>query len=37
MFNVKGNLSNTDEFLKANIIPRTVRIEENGRIKESFP
>lgn len=37
MFSVNGNLSNTDEFLKANIIPRTVRIEENGRIKESFP
>ena len=37
MFDVKGNLSETDEFLKANIIPRTVRVEENGRIKESMP
>ena len=37
MFGVKGNLSETDEFLKANIIPRTVRVEENGRIKESMP
>lgn len=37
MFNVSGNLSNTDEFLKANIIPRTIRIEQNGRVKESFP
>lgn len=37
MFNVQGNLSTTDEFLKANIVPRTVRIETNGRIKESFP
>lgn len=37
MFNVQGNLSATEEFLKANIIPRTVRIETNGRIKESFP
>ena len=37
MFNVSGNLSNTDEFLKANIVPRTIRIEQNGRIKESFP
>ena len=37
MFDVKGNLNETDEFLKANIIPRTVRVEENGRIKESMP
>lgn len=37
MFGVKGNLSETDEFLKANIIPRTIRVEENGRIKESMP
>ena len=36
MFNVAGNLSRTSEFLKANIIPRTVRIEQNGKIKESF-
>lgn len=37
MFDVKGNLSETDEFLKANIIPRTIRIEKSGRIKESMP
>lgn len=37
MFNVKGKLSDTDEFVKANIIPRTIRIEENGKIKESMP
>ena len=37
MFNVKGNLSETEEFLKANIIPRTIRVEQNGKIKESFP
>ena len=36
MFDVKGNLSDTDEFLKANIIPKTIRIEENGKIKESM-
>ena len=24
-------------FLKANIVPRTIRVEENGRIKESMP
>lgn len=37
MFNVKSKLRDTDEFQKANIIPRTIRIEENGRIIESMP
>ena len=37
MFGIKGKLSDTDEFAKANIVPRTIRIEENGRIKESMP
>ena len=37
MFNIKGSLGNTEEFMKANIIPRTIRIQKNGRIKESFP
>ena len=37
MFNVKGKLSDTEEFSKANIIPRTIRIEENKKIRESFP
>ena len=36
MFNVKNKLSKTDEFQKAKIIPKTIRIEENGRIKESI-
>ncbi len=36
MFNLKGNLADTDEFKKANITPKTIRIEENGRIKESI-
>lgn len=36
MFGVKGSLNETEEFLKANIIPKTVRIEENGKIKESM-
>ena len=36
MFEVKGSLNETEEFLKANIIPKTVRIEENGRIRESM-
>ena len=33
MFNVKSRLRDTDEFQKANIVPRTIRVEENGRIK----
>ena len=37
MFNVKGRLADTEEFQKANIIPRTIRIEESGKIKESLP
>lgn len=37
MFNVKSRLRDTDEFQKANIVPRTVRVEENGYIKESMP
>ena len=36
MFHVKGKLSDTEEFQKAGIIPKTIRIEENGRIKESL-
>ena len=36
MFNVQSKLADTDAFQKANIIPKTIRIEENGRIKESI-
>lgn len=36
MFGVKSKLSKTDEFLKANIVPKTVRIEKNGKITESM-
>lgn len=36
MFNVKNKLADTEEFQKANIIPKTIRIEENGRVKESI-
>ncbi len=39
MFNVKRGLDRTDEFTKANIISKTIRVEENGSIREniSFP
>ena len=36
MFNVQSKLADTEEFQKANIIPKTIRIEENGRIEESI-
>lgn len=36
MFNIKSKLKDTDEFKKANIIPKTIRIETNGRIIESM-
>ena len=36
MFNIKGKLALTEEFQKANIIPKTIRIEENGKIIESI-
>ena len=36
MFNVKSKLKETEEFQKANIIPKTIRVEENGKIKESM-
>ena len=36
MIKVKSKLAETEEFQKAKIIPKTIRIEENGRIKESI-
>ncbi len=36
MLGVKGRLSSTDEFVKANIVPKTIRVESTGRIKESM-
>ena len=36
MFSVKGNLGDTEEFLKANIIPKTIRVQSNNHIKESM-
>ncbi len=36
MFNVKSKLRDTDEFIKAKIIPKTIRVEDNGRIIESM-
>lgn len=36
MLGTQGKLSNTDEFIKANIIPKTIRVSQNGTIKESM-
>lgn len=36
MFNVKSNLRKTDEFQKANIVPKTIRVEEDGTIEQSM-
>ena len=36
MLGIKGRITATDEFQKANIIPKTIRIQKNGLIKESM-
>lgn len=36
MMGVKGRVSQTAEFQNANIVPKTVRIQKNGKIKESM-
>jgi DNA mismatch repair protein MutH len=33
---IKGKVAYTDEFQKANIIPKTIRIEKNNKIRESM-
>lgn len=36
MLNVQGRIANTEEFQKAGIIPKTIRVQRNGKIKESM-
>ena len=36
LLGVMGRVSKTEEFLKANIIPKTIRLEKNGKIIESM-
>ena len=36
MLEVNGDIENTEEFLKANIKVKTIRVEKNGTIKESM-
>lgn len=39
LLGIEGKISQTEEFKKANIIPKTIRVQKNGKIKEnmSFP
>lgn len=37
MLEVTGRIAYTEEFQKAGIIPRTVRVQKNGKVKESMP
>lgn len=39
MLNVTGRIAKTEEFQKAGIVPKTIRIQKNGQIREcmSFP
>jgi DNA mismatch repair protein MutH len=36
MLGLKGKVSHTDEFIKANIIPKYIRVNANGKIRESM-
>lgn len=36
MLGIKGKVSKTDEFQKANILPKSIRVEIDGRVKESM-
>lgn len=36
MLGVKGRISKTEEFQKANIVPKTIKVGKNGKIKESM-
>ena len=36
MLNISGRIAYTEEFKKAGIIPKTIRVQFNGRIKESM-
>lgn len=36
MLDVKGRIAQTEEFQKAGIVPKTIRVQRNGRVKESM-
>ncbi len=37
MLGVKGKIAYTEEFQNASIVPKTIRVQQNGRIKENMP
>lgn len=36
MLGVKGKIAYTEEFMKAGIVPKTIRVQRNGKIRESM-
>lgn len=36
MLNISGQIAHTEEFQKAGIVPKTIRVQRNGTIKESM-
>ena len=36
MLDIEGHIAKTEEFKKAGIIPKTIRVQKNGKIKESM-
>lgn len=36
MLDVRGHIANTAEFKKAGIVPKTIRVQSNGKIRESM-
>lgn len=36
MLNVSGRIAYTEEFKKAGIVPKTIRVQKNGKVKESM-
>ena len=36
MLDVKGRIAYTEEFQKAGIVPKTIRVQRNGKVKESM-
>lgn len=36
MLNIKGKIAYTEEFLKAQIVPKTIRVRQDGTVKESM-
>ena len=37
MLNISGKIAYTDEFQKAGIVPKTIRVNKKGRIEQNMP